>query len=146
MISLPAGGFLNQFQQLSIYLKSIYKGDEVLSYGLLIQSFWVILCTLGYVKVATWDHSLWEVLVSLVRYTSSFVIVHTLYYYIDVHKRWGPWGVSEPKSHFKFTMQTLWIPVIFTLGDMARRSWYRMDRRYSKLLGRIGFFVFINFE
>lgn len=45
-----------------------------------------------------------------------YAIVHTLWYIIDVHKRWGPWKCSEPPSHYKFAMKTVWIVGLFGIG------------------------------
>lgn len=46
-----------------------------------------------------------------------YAVAHLTWYFMDVHKRLGPWGVSEPKSHLIFALKSSWIVALFGLGN-----------------------------
>lgn len=47
------------------------------------------------------------------------VICHSIWYYTDIHKRFGVWKTSEPRTHFVFTLKTMWIVFLYMLGKYA---------------------------
>jgi sterol desaturase/sphingolipid hydroxylase (fatty acid hydroxylase superfamily) len=73
----------------------------------------------------------------IIKTTGIFCLLHYIWNWLDVHKRWGPWGVSEPKSHFNFVMLTSWIVLLYTLGDFARIDFYGLDLTGAFKNGRI---------
>eukprot|EP01031_Cornospumella_fuschlensis_P034850 gene34850-42202_t len=54
-----------------------------------------------------------KVLVLLAFYTS----MHTLWNFLDIHKRYGPWKCSEPKSHYNFAIKSVWIVGLYAIGN-----------------------------
>lgn len=123
-----------QSQAYSYYssLIKIIQGKEPIPYQYLLQYFWIFATLSGYLLLASRKKPLLEGLWYITRGTLFFIVLHVVWYYLDVHKRWGPWGISETKSHFRFTMETSWIVVLFTIGDLARMEFYGMDQGYSK--------------
>mmetsp|Transcript_38182 Transcript_38182/g.44474 ORF Transcript_38182/g.44474 Transcript_38182/m.44474 type:complete len:390 (+) Transcript_38182:142-1311(+) len=46
-------------------------------------------------------------------------LVHSIWYYTDFHKHIGVWKTSEPRTHFIFTLKTMWIVFLYMLGKYA---------------------------
>lgn len=57
----------------------------------------------------------------------GYCCVHLLWYYLDVHKRLGPWGCSETKSHLTFALKSCWIFALFNLGSTALQVMLGLD-------------------
>ncbi len=140
MLALPIGDsfqrFKNQFghvKYVADWILKVVRGDETVTNNYLVQHLWIVISLGCYIKAALWDMSVTELLGFVVKEILSIVLLHSVYYYFDVHKRWGPWQTSESPSHFLFTMETVWIVALFSIGNAARMAYYGVTLSASKL-------------
>ena len=71
--------------------------------------------------------SLKESLLKIVKMMMMYTFCHLAWYYLDIHKRFGFWKVSEPKSHLIFSFKSSWILVLFGLGEICRTIYYSTE-------------------
>jgi len=82
----------------------------------------VILCLFIYRAISTYPLSLDWLFLPVAFYSTQFI-----WYFVDIHKRLGPWEQSEPKSHFVFAVKTFWVLFLFKLGNIVLGSVFGMD-------------------
>lgn len=136
MLSLPIGDSVqrlkSQLSHVADWIVKLVRGDEKVTSNYLVQHLWIVVSLGCYIKVALWKMSMAEMLGFVVKDILTTVLLHSVYYYFDFHKRWGPWQTSESPSHFLFTMETVWIVALFSIGNVARMAYYGMDQSASK--------------
>mmetsp|Transcript_871 Transcript_871/g.897 ORF Transcript_871/g.897 Transcript_871/m.897 type:complete len:372 (+) Transcript_871:77-1192(+) len=141
MLSLPIGDSVqrlkSQLSHVADWIVKLVRGDEKVTSNYLVQHLWIVVSLGCYIKVALWKMSMAEMLGFVVKDILTTVLLHSVYYYFDFHKRWGPWQTSESPSHFLFTMETVWIVALFSIGNVARMAYYGMDQSAISKTGRL---------
>ena len=62
------------------------------------------------------QHTFYENIMEVSKAVFRYIFCHMAYYLLDVHKRFGIWKTSEPKSHMVFAMKTVWIVALYKAG------------------------------
>jgi len=52
----------------------------------------------------------------LIERTGAWLLFNGIYYFLDVHRRWGFFGTSESSSHLWFQIKNMWVLHLWALG------------------------------